>query len=129
MVIVWYGMVKLYLNTLYIASINVSCFSWGASHNNYLQIKEYIHIKLYIYKLIKLYRKTRKQRIIEKELYKNLTIGAIQRRCSCLTYFSFKRRKGFRIFWILRKMIPLHGTVFFKNSLLGLGVLIQRRTF
>jgi hypothetical protein len=37
----WYGMVKLYLNTL--ASINVSCFSWGASHNNYLQIKKYTH--------------------------------------------------------------------------------------
>ena len=38
---IWYGMVKLYLDTL--ASINVSCFSWGASHNNYLQIKEYTH--------------------------------------------------------------------------------------
>jgi hypothetical protein len=36
-----YGMIKLYLNTL--ASINVSCFSWGASHNNYLQIKKYTH--------------------------------------------------------------------------------------
>jgi hypothetical protein len=37
----WYGMVKLYLNKL--ASINVSCFSWGASYNNYLQIKKYTH--------------------------------------------------------------------------------------
>jgi hypothetical protein len=28
---------------LTLASINVSCFSWRASHNNYLQIKKYTH--------------------------------------------------------------------------------------